>query len=143
MGCHFLLQGIFLTQGSNPGLPPCRQMFYRLSHQGSQRIKNNLQNKNKMQHPNGKMDGCLVAQSCLFATSWTVAHQAPLSMGLSRQEYWSGLPFPFSGDLPNPGIEPTSPALQADALLTELHRKPHRMLNVTLFGSRSVIDRIG
>ena len=51
----------------------------------------------------------------LFVTAWTVAHQAPLSMGFSRQEYWSGLPFPSPGDLPNPGIEPRSPALQADA----------------------------
>ena len=49
----------------------------------------------------------------------TVAHQAPLSMGFSRQEYWSGLPFPSSGDLPDPGIEPTSPALQADFSLAE------------------------
>ena len=45
-------------------------------------------------------------------TPWTVAHQAPLSMGFSRQEYWSGLPFPSPGDLPYPGIEPSSPALQ-------------------------------
>ena len=45
-------------------------------------------------------------------TPWTVAHQAPLSMGFSRQEYWSGLPFPSPGDLPNPAIEPRSPALQ-------------------------------
>ena len=52
----------------------------------------------------------------LFATPWTVAHQAPLSMGFSRQEYWSGLPFPSRGDLPDPGIEPGSPALQADSL---------------------------
>ena len=52
----------------------------------------------------------------LFATLWTVAYQAPPSMGSSRQEYWSGLPFPFPGDLPDPGIEPGSPALQADAL---------------------------
>ena len=44
----------------------------------------------------------------LFVTLWTVAHQAPLSMGFSRQEYWSGLPFSPSGDLPNPGIEPVS-----------------------------------
>ena len=42
----------------------------------------------------------------LFVTPWTVAHQAPLSMGFSRQENWSGLPFPFPGDLPDPGIEP-------------------------------------
>ena len=47
---------------------------------------------------------------------WTVAHQAPPSMGLSRQEYWSRLPFPSAGDLPDPGIEPRSPALQAGAL---------------------------
>ena len=55
----------------------------------------------------------------LFATPWTVALQAPLSVGFSRQEYWSGLPFPSPGDLPNPGIEPGSPALQADALSSE------------------------
>ena len=55
----------------------------------------------------------------LFATPWTVAHQTPLSMGFSRQEYWSGLPFPSPGDLPNPGIQPGSPALQSDALSSE------------------------
>ena len=55
----------------------------------------------------------------LFATLWTVAHQAPLSMGFTRQEYWSGLPFPSPGDFPNPGIEPRSPTLQADALTSE------------------------
>ena len=49
-----------------------------------------------------------------FATPWTVAYQAPLFMGFSRQEYWSGLPFPSAGDLPDPGIELRSPALQAD-----------------------------
>ena len=58
----------------------------------------------------------------LFATPWAVAHQAPLSMGFSRQEYWSGLPFPSPGDLPNPGIEPGSPALQADALFSECYQ---------------------
>ena len=60
----------------------------------------------------------------LFATPWTVAHQAPLSMGFSRQEYWSGLPFPSPGDLPNPGMEPRSPALRADALTSEPPGKP-------------------
>ena len=55
----------------------------------------------------------------LFATPWTVAHLAPLSMGFSRQEYWSGLPFPSPGDLPDPGIEPRSSALQADTLTSE------------------------
>ena len=52
-------------------------------------------------------------------TPWTVALQAPLSMGFSRQKYWSGLPFPSPGDLPNPGIKPETPALQADSLLSE------------------------
>ena len=55
----------------------------------------------------------------LFATPWTVAHQAPLSLGFSKQEYWSGLPFLSPGDLLDPGIEPRSPALQADSLLYE------------------------
>ena len=55
----------------------------------------------------------------LFVTPWTVAYQAPPSMGFSRQEYWSGLPFPSPGDLPDPGIEPRSPALRADSLPTE------------------------
>ena len=55
----------------------------------------------------------------LFATPWMVAYQAPTSMGFSRQEYWSGLPFPSPGDLPNPGIKPRSPALQTDALPSE------------------------
>ena len=64
------------------------------------------------------------------------ARQAPLSMALSRQEYWSGLPFPFSGDLPNPGIEPTSPALQADSLPAE----PQGMLKNTGVGSLSLLQ---
>ena len=59
-----------------------------------------------------------------YVTPWTVARQAPLSMGFSRQEYWSGLPFPSPGDLPNPGIEPGSPALQAEALSSEPPGKP-------------------
>ena len=66
---------------------------------------------------------CLYAESLSrawrFVTLWTVARQAPLSMGFSRQEYWSGLPCPPPGDLPDPGIEPRSPSLQADSLPTE------------------------
>ena len=70
--------------------------------------------------------GGLVAKSCLtLATLWTVAHQAPLSMGFSREEYWSGLPFPSPGDFPDPGIEPGSLALQADSLPTELPGKTY------------------
>ena len=55
----------------------------------------------------------------LFESPWTVAHHAPLSVEFSRQEFWSGLPFPSPGDLPDPGIEPGSPALQAHFLLSE------------------------
>ena len=65
----------------------------------------------------------LLSRIQLFATPWTLAYQAPLSMGFSRQEYWSGLQFPSPGDLSDPGIEPGSPALQADALPSELQGK--------------------
>jgi len=57
-------------------------------------------------------------------TPWTVAHQALPSMGFSREEYWNGLPFPSPRDLPDPGIEPWSPALQADTLPFEPSEKP-------------------
>ena len=66
-----------------------------------------------------------VTQSCpTLRDPWTVAHQAPLSMGFSRQEYWSGLPFPSPGDLPDPGIELRSPTLQADAVTSAPPGKP-------------------
>ena len=69
----------------------------------------------------------LVAKSCLtLAIPWTGAYQARLSMGFSRQEYWSGLPFPSTGDLPDPGIEPRSPALQEESLPTELQGKSQK-----------------
>ena len=67
---------------------------------------------------------CLVTKSCLFVTLWTVARQAPLSMGLPRQEYWSGLPLPSPGDLPDPGIKLRSPALQVDFFIAEPLGKP-------------------
>ena len=62
----------------------------------------------------------------LFATPWTVAHEAPPSIEFSRQEVWSGLPFPSPGDLPSPGIESRSPALRADALPSEPPGNPIR-----------------
>ena len=61
----------------------------------------------------------------LFVTPWTVAYHAPPSRGFSRQEYWSGLPFPSPGDHPDPGIEARSPALEADALTSEPPGKPN------------------
>ena len=67
---------------------------------------------------------CLLSCICFFETPWTIALQIPLFIEFSRQEYWSGLPFPVLGNLPNPGIEPRSPALQADSLLSDPLGKP-------------------
>ena len=66
----------------------------------------------------------LVSHAQLFATLWTVALQAPLTMGFARQEYWSELPFPSAGDLPSTGIKPGSPVLQADCLPIEPPGRP-------------------
>ena len=74
----------------------------------------------------------LLSHVRVFATPWMVAYQAPLSTGFSRQENWSGLPFPSPGDLPNPGIEPGSPALQTDALPSEPPGKPLLLLLLLL-----------
>ena len=151
-GYHFLLQGIFPTQGSNlcllcllywqadslplaplgkpneeikrcvslvPSREPSKQQvsFLYLTWHSAKLWKAK------------KRKGCFTIQKVkslsrvrLCATPWTAAYQAPPSMGFSRQEYWSGVPFSSPGDLPNPGIEPGSPtwqALQADALPSE------------------------
>ena len=71
----------------------------------------------------------------LFVTPWTVAYQAPPSMEFSRQENWSGLPFPSPGNLPDPGIKPRSPALQADSLSHE-HPKYHILVHTLLAESQ-------
>ena len=73
----------------------------------------------------GSGDGLDVKSCPTLVTPWTVACKASLSMGFSRQEYWSGLLFPSLGDLPDPGIKPVYPALQADSLPTKLQGKPH------------------
>ena len=112
VGCHFLLQGIFSTQGRNPGLH-CRRILYWLRHQGS---------------PSQHLYAVYAVLSCfphvwLGETLWTVARQAPLSTGLSRQEDWSGLLCPPPGDLPDPGVEPASlmpPALAVMFLITSV-----------------------
>ena len=91
-----LLQGIFPTQGSNPGPLLWEHTVLATG-------------------PPGGGDG-LATQPCpTLVTPWTAAGQAPLFMGCSRQEHWSGLPFPSPGDLPDPGIKPRSPELQADS----------------------------
>ena len=77
----------------------------------------------------------LLSHVRLFATPWTVAYQASTSVGFSRQEYWSGLPFPSPGDLPDPGIEPRSPALEADTLTSEPPGKPSSQITLAQYGS--------
>ena len=73
-----------------------------------------------------------MAKSCpTLATPWTIAHQAPLSMGFSGQEYWIGLTCPPPGDLPYPEIEPVSPALQADSLPTESPGKHPSIIDIS------------
>ena len=119
MGNLSLLQGIFPTQGSNPGLRHCRQILYQLSHKVKVKVKS-------------------LSRVRLFATPWTVAYQAPPSMGFSRQEYWSGLPFPSLEDPPNPGIKPRSPTLLVDALTSKPPGKPKN----TGLGSLSLLQRI-
>ena len=84
--------------------------------------------------------GGLVTKLCLtLATPWTVACQAPLSMGFSMQEYWSRLPFPSPGDLPDLGIEPGSPALQADALPSKPPGKSKIDLYIFLSAVRMIV----
>ena len=84
-----------------------------------------LQADTLQSEPPGKVNVKSLSPVRLFATLWTVAHQAPPSMRFSRQEYWSGLPFPSPGDLPDLGIKPRFPALQADSLLSESPGKPY------------------
>ena len=83
----------------------------------------------------------------LFVTPWTIAHQAPLSMGLSRQEYWSGFPFPPPGDFLDPGIIPVSPAalaLQEDSLPLSYQGSQFRIKNVKIRDTQVIfIERIG
>ena len=94
-----------------------------LQSMGSHRVRQDLARRVIMRNVLNKAQ-CLIAaaaakslQSCpTLCDPWTVAHRAPPSMGFSRQEYWSGSPFPSPGDLPDPGIEPGSPTLQADTL---------------------------
>ena len=84
----------------------------------------------------------LFSHAQLFVTLWTVARQAPLSMGFSRQEYWGGLPFPPPGDLPNPGMYSMSavaPTLQADSLPLS-HHFPSRYDSLPLFSQSQLVQ---
>ena len=84
---------------------------------------------------------CSDTQLCPILSPWAVAHQASLSMGFSRQEYWSGLPFPFPGDLPNPGVKPASlvsPVLAGGLSTAKLPGKPRRRGGIKVRASRGV-----
>jgi len=82
----------------------------------------------------------LLSHVRLFATPWTIAHPAPLSIEFSRQEYWSGLPFTSPGDLPDPGIKPRSPVLQADSLPSEPPGKPNDRLGQAQLTSNPIVN---
>ena len=139
VGCHALLQGIFPTQGLNPGLLHCRWICYHLSLQGkpkntgvsslsllqgifptqelNQALRHGRWILNQMSYQGNPFQSIErkkerdVAQLCPTLCDPMGCIQAPLSVEFSRQEYWSGLPFPSPGDLPDPGIEPGSPIL--------------------------------
>ena len=115
VGWHALLQGIFPTQGSNSHL--LCLLHWQMGSLAVVQL-------GKSPHIPWKWTHQLLSCVRLFVTPWTVACQAPLSMEFFRQEYWSGLPFPPPGDLPNSEMEPGSPALQADALCSEPPGKP-------------------
>ena len=106
-----------------------RQVLYHQSHLGSPRQLSKVTEKllyNIPSLPHWYLLCSLVAKSCPnLCNPWTVAHQAPLSMDFSRQEYWSGLPFPPLGDLPHPGIKFISPALAGGFFTTEPPGKPY------------------
>ena len=129
VGSQSLLQGIFPTQRSNSGLLHCRQIFFLLSEIPGKPIYLKLDTNSTQQatHWVTGGSGLVTKLSPTLTTPQTVAHQALLSQGIPRQEYWSGLPFPSLENLPNPGLQccRQSPALQANSLPTELLEKPH------------------
>ena len=111
-------RGVQMGQGpTDVALPPCRPCLEQMA-------------LGSMARGQPRVHACVCARVCvcvlvrLSVTPRTIARQAPLSMGFSRQEYWGGLLFPSSRDLPDPGIEPGSPTLQADSLPSEPAEKP-------------------
>ena len=112
VGCHFLLQGNFLTQRYNP----CHLYWQVDSYCWTTRETQSTDWRIKVLHFFQESDSVsLSVVSDSFATPWTAVHQAPLSMGFPRQEYWTGLTFSSSGNLPHPEIAPEAPILQADS----------------------------
>ena len=104
----------------------------------------------RLQHQLSVLYACVQVTSvtswALFATPWTVAHQAPLSMGFSKQEYWGGLPWPPSGNLPDPAIKPTSlmsPALADGFFTISTTQRPTRQLNSDIIYPETASDPTG
>ena len=119
-------------------------------HPSWRHVQTSVRMKGEKAGPGSCECGGLVAKSCLtLLTPRTVAHQPPLSIGFPGQEYWRGLPFPSPGDLPNLGVEPGSPTLQADSLPTEPPGKPLVRINwlkhqVSPVSSRPIVEgRLG
>ena len=128
VGSCSLLQVIFLTQRSNPGLPHCRWILYQLSHKESPRILEWVTypfSRGSSRPRNWTRVSCIAGR---FFTSWATRE---------AQEHWSGYLILSLGDLPNPGIEPGSLALQADSLSTELSGKPNIQRDRTSTGKRT------
>ena len=116
----------------HPLLPPSPFAFHLSQHQGPSQWVYLYLKERKV-----KMKSLSHVQ--LFVTPWTVAYQASPSTGFSRQEYWSGLLFPSSGHLPDPGIKPGSPTLQADALTSELPGKPIYTWNLFIISNKNAV----
>ena len=133
MGCHFLLQGNLPNPGIKPRFPTLQADSLPAEPQGKPR------NTGKKERKKVRLLSCVQ----LFGTPWTVACQAPPSVEFSKQEYWSELPFPSPGDLPDPRMKPWSSALQADALPSEPPRGTLRVLEWVAypFSSRSSQSR--
>ena len=132
MGCQFLFQEIFPTQGLNPDTPHCVWVLYCLNHQENPRI------------PECVCEATPVMSNSLQPCGLYIVCRAPQSMGFSRQEYWSGFPFPSPGDLPNLGSEPsflTSPALVGVFFTTSTTRPPGKPKN-TGAGSHPLLQGI-
>ena len=119
--------------------------------EGIQKKKNRLENSRRERSRDERKEGrkeyrkglLLLSQKVMsdsFAMLWTVTHQAPLSMGFARQEYWSGLPFPSPGDLPSPGFESVSPALVGEFFTTESPGKPQLTACTGWWGSHGPRD---
>ena len=130
-GFHLLLHRPWPVQGEVEKRKEVARPSAQTEHPGSQKPQTSWEEE--LEGPCSLVYVSVLGHVQLFATLWTIAHQGPLSMAFSRQEYWSRLPFPPPGDLPSPGIEPASlasPALPGRFFTTEPPQKPHLLVSV-------------